>query len=112
MTYREIDEMIGTIGLPYAYYQFPNNTGQEPPFVVWYLDGIDDLYADNSNYQRIVNLVVEFYSDEKDFDTEKAIEDVLDASGLTYDMDEQYLDDERMHETIYASEVLINGEQG
>ena len=109
MTYQEIDTMVGTIGLPYAYYQFPE-TGQQPPFVCWYLTGIDDLYADNSNYQRIVNLVVEYYSDEKDFDTETTVEGVLTSSGLTYQKDETYLDDERMHETIYAMEVLINGE--
>ena len=80
------------------------------PFICWYLDGIDDLYADNSNYQRIVRLIVEFYSDEKDFTNETMIEGVLSEHGLTYAKDETYLDDEKMHETIYESEVLINGE--
>ena len=107
MTYQEIDTMVGGIGLPYAYYQFPE-TGQQPPFVCWYLDGIDDLYADNNNYQRIVNLIVEYYSDEKDFDTETIIEGIFASSGLTYQKDETYLDDERMHETIYSMEVLIS----
>ena len=69
MTYPEIDAMIGEVGLPYAYYQFPE-TGQQPPFICWMLDGIDDLYADNINYQRIVVLAVELYTDEKDFEKE------------------------------------------
>ncbi len=107
MTYKEIDAMVGTIGLPYAYYQFPE-TGQQPPFVCWYLEGINDLYADNSNYQRIVRLVIEYYSDEKDFDTETTIEEVLAANGETCEKDETYLDDEMMHETIYSMEVLIS----
>lgn len=108
MTYPEIDAMIGEVGLPYAYYQFPE-TGQQPPFICWMLDGIDDLYADNINYQRIVVLVVELYTDEKDFEKEAAVEAVLAAHGLSYGMAEQYIDSERMHETVYTMEVVVNG---
>ena len=110
MTYTEIDTMIGEIGLSYAYYQFPE-TGQQPPFICWMLDGIDDLYADNSNYQRIAALIIELYTDEKDFDNEAAVESVLASHGLSYGMAEQYIDSERMHETVYTMEVVINGEQ-
>lgn len=100
--------MVGLMGLPYAYYQFPE-TGQKPPFICWYLEGIDDVYADNANYQRIVNLTIEFYSDEKDFTNEAAIESQLTLSGLTYTKTETYIDSERMHQTVYEMEVLING---
>lgn len=108
MTYKEIDTMVGLMGLPYAYYQFPK-TGQQPPFVCWYLESIDDLYGDNINYQRIVNLTIEFYSDEKDFTNEAAIESQLTLSGLTYTKTETYIDSEKMHQTVYEMEVLING---
>lgn len=100
--------MVEQMGFPYAYYQFPE-TGQQPPFICWYTDGIDDMYADNENYQRIVQLVIEYYSDEKDFSGEDDIEEVLATYELTYEKDEAYLDDQRMHETIYGMEVLING---
>lgn len=108
MTYKQIDTMVGLMGLPYAYYQFPE-TGQKPPFICWYLEGIDDLYGDNINYQRIVNLTIEFYSDEKDFTNEAAIESQLTLSGLTYTKTETYIDSEKMHQTVYEMEVLING---
>lgn len=114
MTYKDIDTMLWTLDIPYAYHQFPipenpDEQGQQPPFICWYLDGIDDLYADDTNYQRIVRLIVEYYSDEKDFTNEETIENVLSAHGLTYAKDETYIDDEQMHETIYEMEVLING---
>ena len=109
MTYKQIDTMVGLIGLPYAYYQFPE-TGQQPPFICWFITGIDDVYGDNSNYQRIDNLTIEFYSDEKDFTTEAAIESQLALSGLTYTKSETYIDSERMHQTVYEMEVLINGQ--
>lgn len=108
MTYQQIDAMIGEVGLPYAYYQFPE-TGQQPPFICWMLDGIDDLYADNINYQRIVVLVVELYTDEKDFEKEAAVEAVLAAQGFSYSKAEQYIDSEQMHETVYTMEVVVNG---
>ena len=110
MTYKEVNTMVGAIAgsIPYAYYQFPE-TGIQPPFICWYCDGIDDVYGDNSNYQRIVQLIIEFYSDEKDFATESTIEAVLKQYGLSYGMTETYIDTERMHQSVYSMEVLING---
>lgn len=108
MTYQQIDAMIGEVGLPYAYYQFPE-TGQQPPFICWMLDGISDLHADNINYQRIVVLAVELYTDEKDFVQEAAVEAVFASHGMSYGKAEQYIDSEHMHETVYTMEVVING---
>ena len=110
MTREEVATMISGIGIPYAYYQFPDNTPQEPPFLVFYYDNSDDLYADDKNYQRITELTIEFYSDSKDFFYETLIEDTLTASGLTYRKSEQFIDSERMHETVYELEVLITAE--
>lgn len=112
MTYKEIAAMIDGIGLPNAYYQFPDNTPQAPPFICFYYESSDDLYADSTNYQRIAELTIEFYSDQKDFFTESLIEDALTAASLTYRKSEQFLDSEHMHETVYEMEVLINAEQG
>lgn len=108
MRYKDIDTMISLFGLPYDYYQFDRKTKQEPPFICWMIDGIDDLYADNINYQNIARLVIEFYSDDKDFETELCIESHLKDFGMSYAKEETYLDSERMHETIYTMEVVIN----
>lgn len=111
MTYKQIADMVDSVGLPSAYYQFPDNTEQNPPFICFYYESSDDVYADGTNYQRITELTIEFYSDVKDFYFEGLIEDALTAAGLTYRKDEQYIDSEKMHETVYEMEVLINGEQ-
>ena len=68
MTYKEIATMVSSIGLPYAYYQFPEGTGQALPFVVFFYSEINDLYADETNYQRIAKLNIELYTEEKDFE--------------------------------------------
>ena len=115
MTYQDIDTMVGEIAvldgdnLPYAYYQFPEGTGLQPPFICWMVDGIHDLYADEKNYQTIVRLTIEYYSDEKDFSKEISIETYLKNHCITYGKQETYIDTEKMHETIYDMEVVING---
>ena len=38
MTYQEIAQMIESIGLPYAFYQFPDDTEQAPPFICFLYD--------------------------------------------------------------------------
>ena len=109
MTYKGIAAMIESIGLPYAYYQFPEGTGQEPPFVVFFYSNTDYLYADESNYQRIVTLNIELYTREKDFDTEASVEEILKNNGFTYYKEENYIESEQMWQIAYEMEVLING---
>lgn len=109
MKYTEIAKMIEDIGLPFAYYQFPEGTGQEPPFIVFFYSDNDDLYADESNYQRIVTLNIELYTREKDFALEQTVEGALADKDLTYYKEENYIDSEKMFQIAYEMEVLING---
>ena len=109
MQYRELSDMVAEFGYPWAYRFFPASEDKAPPFVVYYFDGTDDFFADNSNYQRIETLVIEAYFDNKDFQAEAAIESVLDAHGITYSKEEYYIESERMYEIYYEAEVIING---
>lgn len=109
MTYKEIATMVGSIGLPYAYYQFPEGTAQAPPFVVFFYSRTDDLFADDENYQRIVILNIELYTAEKDFEKESTVEAVLKNNHFTYYKEENYIDSEKMWQIAYEMEVLING---
>lgn len=109
MTYEQIASMIESIGLPYAYYQFPEGTGQAPPFVCFFYANTDDVYADDSNYQRIVVLNIELYTSEKDFEMESNVEEILNNNGLTYSKEESYIDSESMWQIAYEMEVIING---
>lgn len=112
MTYTEVATMVASIGLPYAYYQFPEGTAQEPPFVCFFYTNTDDLYADDKNYQGIPRLNIELYTSEKDFEKEAALEKILNDNGLTYYKEENYINSESMWQIAYEMEVIINGEQG
>lgn len=108
MTYEEIAQMIESIGLPYAYYQFPDDTQQAPPFICFLYD-YDDIYADDSNYVKRVVLTVELYTDTKDIPLESAVEAVLDENEMTWSKESTFIDSERMWQTSYTMEVFING---
>lgn len=107
MTFKQVAKMIKDIGLPYSYYQFNNGTAVAPPFICYFYTGDNDLLADNSNYQKIENLVVELYTDEKDFANEALIETALNDAGLVYSREESYLDSEKLYMVIYSCGVVI-----
>lgn len=58
-----------------------------------------------SPMQKSDVLNIELYSDEKDWNNEKKIEDILDKYGITYDKTGEYLDSEKMYEVLYEMEV-------
>ena len=109
MTHKEIATMVKSMGLPFAYYQFPEGTAQKLPYICFFYTYTDDVYADNSNYQRIETLNIELYTKNKDFDLEAVVETTLEANGLTYSKEDSYIDGEKMWQIAYEMEVLING---
>ena len=109
MTYKEVNQMVKSMNLPYAYYQFPDGTAQAPPFICFFYSGTNDLYADQENYQRIEQLNIELYTKHKDFDLEAQIEAVLKANGITFSRQDSYINTEKMWQIAYEMDVLISG---
>lgn len=108
MTFQEVNNMVESIGLPYAYFQFPEKTGQAPPFICFFYTNSDDLFADNSNYQDIRRLNIELYTSTKDFALEKTIEDTLKLNGFSYYREENFIETEKIWQIAYEMEVLIS----
>lgn len=109
MTYEELNTLIASFGLPYAYNEFPENTQQTPPFICFLLnDNSADLMADDTNYQAIRPLSIELYTDNKDFALEMIIEATLKEAALPFVRSETYIEKERMYQITYESEVLIS----
>lgn len=107
MTHAEVSTMINGINLPYAYYQFPNDTPQAPPFICFFYSDNNDFLADDTNYQKIEHLTVELYTDQKDFTLENTVESALTGAGLVFTRNETFLDSERMVMVIYEADVVI-----
>ena len=120
-TYKEVYQIISAIELtpasgqtpatyiPAAYLQFPEDgSAPPPPFICYYYTGDNDLKADNVNYQKIRQLTVELYCDNKNFTLESAVESALTSNGFVYSKYEEYIDSEKMYMTTYEMEVVIS----
>lgn len=108
MTRVEIAQMIAGIGLPFAYDHFSDGDHpQGPPFICFLYPGNDDFIADNINYQKITQLVIELYTDNVDFGLEDTVEAALIEHELPYIKDQTYIDSERMYQTTYTTEVYL-----
>lgn len=110
MQLSKVDEMIQEIGMPYAYYAFPENTKVKTPFVIFWYPSRNDFFADGENYAPITRLLIELYTDNKDFEKEEAVENVLRKYGMTFSKDEDWIESELMTRTTYSMEVIINAE--
>lgn len=108
MTYKQIASMIAEVGIPSAYYQFPEDTVKGPPFICFFYPQDANFDADNRPYAPATAVTIELYTNEKDFALESALEGVLLSHGLNFAKAETYLDSEQMQMEIYTTEILID----
>lgn len=111
MTTRQVAAMVASIGIPYAYYQFPEGTEQATPFICFFYPENNDIIADNSNYQKVERLAIELYTDNKDFELEAEVEAALAENGLVWSRAEEWIAEERMLEVVYEMDVIITSEE-
>lgn len=107
MTLLEVAQMVASIGLPYRYSHFSETP--QPPYVVFYYPSETDPHADNSNYINKRQLFIELFTKTKDQASEAIIEGKLKQAGLTWYKQTDFLNDEKLFQTTYETEVIING---
>jgi len=108
VTREQIASMIESIGLPYAYDHFEETEAPgNPPFICFFYPSHDDFIADDTNYQSIIRLVIELYTDNIDFTLESRVESALTGAGLPYTSEREWIESERMYQTTYNTEVTL-----
>lgn len=105
MSIEEIKDMLTSTGLPVAYRSFPHGKAPKLPFVVFYEEGDNNFAADGIVYSSTVEVAIELYTDEKEPETEKLIEDALQGVSLFWTKDESYIAEERFLQIRYEIEV-------
>ena len=98
-------EIISEIDIPSAYDHFSENESPSPPFITYLLPGSDNFSADGRVYFRILEVHIELYTDEKNPDTERLVEDVLDEHGIFYNKSEVWIESEKLYEVLYSFEM-------
>ena len=72
--------------------------------------GNDPFAADGMVYQEINRLDVELYTDKKDLEAEKKLEEALHRHGFFFNKTQEYIETEKLYEVLYEMEVLIDAE--
>jgi hypothetical protein len=107
----EFAAILDAINIPHVYYYYPENSAPELPYFVYYYPASENIGADNVAYVEILEPVVELYTAEKSFETERTIEDAFNAAGIYWDKTEEYLTTEKMYMITYEITGVLNGEQ-
>lgn len=105
MNKNEVCEMLYKLEIPFVYSHFKEGGAPRLPFLIYYYDGENTFKADGKLYYSVKNLIIEMYTEKKDFKLEKKIEDLLQTYSLIYTKDEVWIPSEEMYETIYKMEV-------
>ena len=105
MTYEQIAEMMEEMGLPFAYHHFAEGESPAPPFLIFLSPGENTFSADNSMYFSFKMLDIELYTDVKNPELEKQVEQVLKRHKIYYTKLEVWIESEKLYEVLYETEV-------
>jgi hypothetical protein len=100
----EIITILEALGIPYAYDHFAEGEGPDPPFICYRCPNSDNFAADGVAYFPITEIDIELYTDTKDPETEKKLEDLLTKSGIFFEKTETWIDSEKLYEVLYSFE--------
>lgn len=104
MTQVELLNLLKATGYPVAYSHF--NTEPAAPYLVYLFAYDTDLMADNRNYVEISNFQVELYTEKKDLDAEKKVQDALKGAELPYRKNESWIESEKLYQIIYEIQLI------
>lgn len=101
-------ELLRLFDVPFAYDHFAEGEAPDPPFVCYLLPGSDNFSADGKVYYKISEVHIELYTDFKDPELEKRLEDILDGASIFYEKSETWIESEKLYEVLYTFEMEAN----
>lgn len=99
ITYENLFDVLLTTKMPVAYHHFSKTPSL--PYLVFLREDTEMLGADNKNYVKFNNWLVELYTGQKSLEHEKQVEDALDTLEVAYSTVEGYLETEKMYLVRY-----------
>lgn len=105
MSKERLEEMLAETGLSFQYHHFTEENAVDPPLIVWLNEESANFYADGVVYAVIDAVNIELYTDEKDHELEKRVEEIFRNYNVSWEKEEAYIDSEQMYEVLYRMEV-------
>jgi len=109
MTITKLVSILKETEYPVFYSHFnvtDSNPAPEPPYITYIFAGSANLYADNKVYKKIDNIQIELYTNIKDLQVEKKIEDLLNLDEIPYETNEIFIESENIFQKIYEVRMI------
>lgn len=103
MTQAEVFTMLKQLNIPVAYDHF--QTTQKLPFMAFLYPESNNTFADGKVYHKSNVLHIELYTEKKDTALELKLETILDNNNIPYQKNEMWIDEDKMFEILYITEV-------
>ena len=105
MNLMEFKAELEKLGVPIQYRAFQVGQAPQLPYLIFYENDSDNIFADNSNWFDVLNIVCELYTDDKDIKLETKLQKLLYDLEIQYNSTETYIDSENMY--LKAYDVVI-----
>ncbi len=105
MNLMEFKAELEKLEIPIQYRAFQVGHAPSLPYLIFYENDSDNVFADNHNYYDVLNVVCELYTDEKDIELETKLQKLLYDLEIQYNSTETFIDSENMY--LKAYDVVI-----
>lgn len=105
MNIMEFKAELEKLDIPIQYRAFSVGQAPELPYLIFYENDSDNIFADNHNYYDVLNVACELYADNKDIELETKLQKLLYDLEIQYNSTETLIDSENMY--LKAYDVVI-----
>lgn len=105
MTLENIKTILSELNISVAYNHFNKRT--EPPYVVYYVQDSENLFADNTVIAENVTVLIELYTKNKDIKLERQLKNILNNNELPYELvGESFIEEDNVYQIVYQVNLI------
>ena len=104
MELNDLEVILKRTNFPVRYSHFKKKV--ETPYIVYINAYNSNFGADDKVYRKIKNIQIELYTNEKNLEIEKILEDLLDENDIFYEESEEFIESENLFQKIYEVRLI------
>ena len=108
MNLMEFKAELEKLDIPIQYRAFSVGQAPELPYLIFYENDSDNVFADNSNWFDVLNVVCELYTDNKDIELETKLQKLFYYNEIEYNSTETFIDSENMYLKAYDVQITFD----
>lgn len=108
MNLMEFKAELEQLDIPIQYRSFASGQAPQLPYLIFYENDSDNIFADNQNWFDVLNVVCELYTDNKDIELETKIQKLFYDTEIEYNSTETYIDSENMYLKAYDVQITFD----